>query len=146
MSSLYQQSSPSFIASAGNLCGDSLAATARMHWYQAKISCKLPARRKLRWIGKEHTHICHDCVANARNCQKVLCISGLIGKPADFALKRLNPVVVAQTHVFENAGTLIEVEIAVAVLPMVYVEQAALFVVLQKVGVTPMYSANSPMR
>lgn len=64
----------------------------------------------------------------------MLCISGLIGKPADFALKRLNPVVVAQTHVFENAGTLIEVEIAVAVLPMVYVEQAALFVVLQKVG------------
>ena len=59
-----------------------------------------------------------DCVANARNCQKVLCIC----KPADFALKRLNPVVVAQTHVFENAGTLNEVEIAVAVLPMVYVE------------------------
>lgn len=109
MGSLYQQSSQSFIASAGNLCGDSLAAT-------------------------------------ARNCQKVLCISGLIGKPADFALKRLDPVVVAQTHVFENAGTLIEVEIAVAVRPMVYVEQAALFVVLQKVGVTPMYSANSPMR
>ena len=94
MSSLYQQSSQSFIASAGNLCGDSLAATARMHWYQAKISCKLPARRKLRWISKEHTHICHDCVANARNCQKVLCVFGLTGQPADFALKRLNPVLV----------------------------------------------------
>lgn len=75
----------------------------------------------------------------------MLCVFGLTGQPADFALKRLNPVVVAQTHVFENAGTLIEVEIAVAVLPMVYVEQAALFVVLKKSSVTPMYSANSPM-
>ena len=101
MGSLYQQSSQSFIASAGNLCGDSLAATARMHWHQAKISCKLPARRKLRWIGKQHAHIRHNRLANAWNCQKVLCISGLIGKPADFVLKRLDPLLVI-TNAFDR--------------------------------------------
>ena len=35
-----------------------------------------------------------NCYAKARNCQKVLCVFGLTGKPADFALKRLNPVLV----------------------------------------------------